>query len=96
MLSGGRGLSPTRSSAINIAENRCKMNTTIRAQADFDEIALLTDSGRRDRYDALLLSLIPDHAVRVLDIGCGLGGLTLAMARENREVVGIDPDPANC
>jgi 2-polyprenyl-3-methyl-5-hydroxy-6-metoxy-1,4-benzoquinol methylase len=61
-------------------------------QADFDEIARLADPGESgtDRYDACLLSLIPDQAVRVLDIGCGLGRLTWAIAEDNREVTGID------
>jgi 2-polyprenyl-3-methyl-5-hydroxy-6-metoxy-1,4-benzoquinol methylase len=72
------------------------MNTTERVQADFNEIALLADPGASgtDRYDAFLLSLIPEQAVRVLDIGCGLGRLTWAISRENREVVGVDLSPA--
>ena len=71
------------------------MADTARVQADFDEIALLADPGESgsDRYDQVLLSLIPNDATRVLDIGCGLGRLTLAAARAEREVTGVDLSP---
>ena len=73
---------------------RCRL-TTERVQADFDEIARLAVPGasRTDRYDRLLLSLVPAGADRVLDVGCGLGHLTWAIATRSREVVGVDISP---
>jgi ubiquinone/menaquinone biosynthesis C-methylase UbiE len=61
-------------------------------RADFDEIARLAGSGTsgQSRYDAFLLSLIPTAATRVLDVGCGMGRLTWATARGDRDVVGVD------
>jgi ubiquinone/menaquinone biosynthesis C-methylase UbiE len=69
---------------------------TEQIQSDFDEIAQLAESGGsgRDRYDAFLLSLIPTTAGRVLDVGCGLGRLTWAIAASGRHVVGVDLSPA--
>jgi ubiquinone/menaquinone biosynthesis C-methylase UbiE len=65
-------------------------------RSDFDEIARLAEPGAsgRDRYDAFLLSLIPATATRVLDVGCGLGRLTWAIAASGRSVVGVDLSPA--
>ena len=40
-----------------------------RIKADFDEIARLTDDSGTDRYEKLLLSLVPVDARRVLDSG---------------------------
>jgi ubiquinone/menaquinone biosynthesis C-methylase UbiE len=61
-------------------------------RADFDEIARLAGSGAsgQSRYDSFLLSLIPTAATRVLDVGCGMGRLTWAVARGDRDVVGVD------
>ena len=61
-------------------------------RADFDEIAQLAAAGASgmDRFDQFLLSLVPERAVRVLDVGCGLGRLTWAIAESGREVVGVD------
>lgn len=72
------------------------MSTTEQVRADFDDIALLSDAGASgtNRYDQFLLSLVPVEAVRVLDVGCGLGRLTWAIATGNREVVGVDLSPA--
>jgi len=44
-----------------------------------------------------LLAVIPAEAVRLLDIGCGAGGTSLAWrsARAGRQVIGIELDPAN-
>src|SRR5882762_6418625 len=70
------------------------MNTE-RVRNDFDQIARLSDChlGGGDRYDSFLLSLVPNDAVSVLDIGCGLGRLTLKLARHSREVTGVDLSP---
>jgi len=72
------------------------VTSTARVQADFDEIARLAEPGASsvDYYDSLLLSLIPDSAHAILDVGCGLGRLTWAMAAvANRHVVGVDLSP---
>lgn len=67
------------------------MNTD-RVRSDFDEIARLSDPHDEDtgRYDSFLLSLVPESAKSVLDIGCGMGRLTAKLATKSREVVGID------
>jgi 2-polyprenyl-3-methyl-5-hydroxy-6-metoxy-1,4-benzoquinol methylase len=64
-------------------------------RGDFDEIARLTD-GREsggDRYDAFLASLVPAGATELLEIGCGLGRLTRALASGGRTVTGMDLSP---
>jgi SAM-dependent methyltransferase len=70
------------------------MNTE-RVRNDFDEIARLSDchGGGADRYDSFLLSLVPACAASVLDVGCGLGRLTVKLAIANREVTGVDLSP---
>ena len=67
------------------------MNTE-KVRSDFDEIARVSDPHDEDtgRYDRFLLSLVPRHAKRVLDVGCGLGRLTAKLASRGRQVVGID------
>jgi 2-polyprenyl-3-methyl-5-hydroxy-6-metoxy-1,4-benzoquinol methylase len=61
---------------------------------DFDEIARLADGeSGTDRYHAFLMSLVPRHALRVLDVGCGLGGLTAELAKGDRQVTAIDLSP---
>jgi 2-polyprenyl-3-methyl-5-hydroxy-6-metoxy-1,4-benzoquinol methylase len=64
-------------------------------RSDFDEIAQLVEPGASgvDLFDHFLLSLVPERAVRVLDVGCGLGRLTWAIAAREREVVGVDLSP---
>jgi ubiquinone/menaquinone biosynthesis C-methylase UbiE len=66
-----------------------------RVQRDFDDIARLTDPHDEDtgRYDSFLLSLIPDVARKILDVGCGMGRLTTQIATADREVLGIDLSP---
>ena len=72
------------------------MSRNDRIRSDFDEIAHLAESGAsgRDRYDAFLLSLVPATAARVLDVGCGLGRVTWALATGRREVEAVDLSPA--
>ena len=67
------------------------MNTD-RVRSDFDEIARLSDPHDEDTgpYDSFLLSLVPQSAKTVLDVGCGMGRLTAKVATKSREVVGID------
>ncbi|MGI8938349.1 MAG: class I SAM-dependent methyltransferase [Iamia sp.] len=45
-------------------------------------------------YDRLLKAL-PDDCRRVLDVGCGDGLLTRALAERGLTVVALDPDPAS-
>jgi SAM-dependent methyltransferase len=62
---------------------------------DFDEIALLGephDSGA-DRYDSFLLGLVPNKARQLLDVGCGTGRLTCRLAKDERQVIGLDLSP---
>lgn len=62
---------------------------------DFDEMARLADGGetRSDRYDSFLVAQVPAGAVDVLEVGCGLGHLTTALARGKRRVTGVDLSP---
>jgi ubiquinone/menaquinone biosynthesis C-methylase UbiE len=71
------------------------VTSTAHVQSDFDEIARLAEPGASgvDYYDPFLLSLIPSDARHVLDVGCGLGRLTMAVATERRHVVGVDLSP---
>jgi SAM-dependent methyltransferase len=66
-----------------------------RVRADFDEIAGLEDASGSgtDRYDDFLLSLVPANARTVLDVGCGVGRLCRAIARPDRQIIGIDLSP---
>ena len=77
-----------------VAEVSFAMNTQ-QVRNDFDEIARLTDChvGGGERYDSFLLSLVPNDAVSILDIGCGLGRLSTKLATHNREVTGVDLSP---
>jgi len=70
------------------------MNTE-RIRNDFDQIARLSDCHAvgGDRYHSFLLSLVPVSALSVLDVGCGLGRLTVKLAIPNREVTGVDLSP---
>jgi SAM-dependent methyltransferase len=70
------------------------MNTE-RVRNDFDQIARLSDrhGGGEDRYDSFLVSLVPNDARSVLEVGCGLGRLTLKLAIANREITGVDLSP---
>ncbi len=64
-------------------------------QRDFDEIARLADGRetRTDRYDSFLAAQVPVGALDVLEVGCGLGKLTTALATAGRRVTGIDLSP---
>ncbi|MEX2284376.1 MAG: class I SAM-dependent methyltransferase [Gemmatimonadota bacterium] len=64
-------------------------------RADFDEIARLSEQfdGGSARFDALVQSLVPAEAKRVLDVGCGTGRLTVRLMQSQRECVGVDLSP---
>lgn len=81
----GRPLPRAQSSGVNPEKVR----------NDFDEIARLARDGEsgRERYDRFLLSQVPAAAVDVLEVGCGLGRLTAALAGGTRQVVGMDVSP---
>ena len=68
---------------------------TNKVREDFDEIARLADHHEIgvERYDSFLMSLVPRDAVSVLEVGCGLGRLSVKIAGETREVLGIDLSP---
>lgn len=69
------------------------MNTE-QVRNDFDEIARLSDCHLDgDRYDSFLLSRVPNDAVSILDVGCGLGRLAAKLAGPNRIVTGVDLSP---
>jgi SAM-dependent methyltransferase len=61
-------------------------------RADFDRIALAAASGDEieQLYDRTLINLIPRHCKHVLDLGCGTGRLTRAVAQRVDKVTAID------
>jgi hypothetical protein len=50
-----------------------------------------TDLGAVSHLDALLATVGPVDGLRILDIGCGEGGLTRALAKRGARVTGYDP-----
>jgi SAM-dependent methyltransferase len=48
---------------------------------------------KKDRRDDLL-SLVPEKALRILDVGCASGDLGLKMKRAGREIIGIEYEQA--
>lgn len=60
--------------------------------ATFDEEADhgLRDPSVRAAWNELLLSVLPESARTVADIGCGTGTLSVLLARQGREVTGVD------
>jgi len=64
-------------------------------QEDFDRIARLTadDTNSPGPYDAFLLEQIPPSCQSVLEVGCGTGALSRALAARGGRVVGMDLSP---
>jgi SAM-dependent methyltransferase len=42
----------------------------------------------------LVAEVLPSSPARVLDVGCGVGALSLEMARAGHDVTAVDPDPS--
>lgn len=64
-------------------------------RADFDRIARLSrgEPDVLDRYEQWLLDQAPAEIGAALDLGCGTGEFTRALARRARRVVGMDLAP---
>lgn len=65
-----------------------------RRPQDYDQGIRLLTLGRLDPLQAQIVHHLICEGVRVLEIGCGTGGLTLAMAEAGAEVVAIDISPS--
>ncbi|HYJ79119.1 MAG TPA: class I SAM-dependent methyltransferase [Longimicrobiaceae bacterium] len=69
---------------------------TLQVQADFDRIAAF-DDGRWDHsrhYHQFLLRFLPPGRESALEVGCGRGAFTRALARHFERVIAIDLSPA--
>jgi ubiquinone/menaquinone biosynthesis C-methylase UbiE len=53
--------------------------------------SIISDIGAVSHLDALLATVGPVDGLRILDIGCGEGGLTRALAKLGARVTGYDP-----
>ena len=61
---------------------------------DFDRVALSSAvNDVAQPYDRMLISLVPPTCRRLLDLGCGTGRLTRAIARRAQEVTAVDVSP---
>jgi demethylmenaquinone methyltransferase/2-methoxy-6-polyprenyl-1,4-benzoquinol methylase len=62
---------------------------------DYDRWARLLSLGQDPRWRSFLVSRIPEHATRVLDVATGTAAVAieLARARADRTVVGVDQSP---
>ena len=64
-------------------------------QSDFDRIALASPDGEvhNEHYHNFLLKQLPVHCDEVLEIGCGTGAFTRALAARSNHVLGVDLSP---
>jgi SAM-dependent methyltransferase len=69
------------------------MNTFNQAQFD-DFLAKSFDLYAQTKYKLLLDSLSTGGRLRLLNAGCGSGELSILLAAQGHDVVGIDPEPA--
>lgn len=61
------------------------------AQDNPDQAISVSDLGAKSHLDALLATVGPVTGLRVIDIGCGEGELTRAIAKLGAKVTGYDP-----
>ncbi len=68
---------------------------TARVQADFDRIALLSDTGwnHNTHYHGYLLGHVPTHCTWALDVGCGTGSFSRLLATRSDRVLALDLSP---
>jgi 2-polyprenyl-3-methyl-5-hydroxy-6-metoxy-1,4-benzoquinol methylase len=67
-------------------------NSADKVRNDFDRIARLTadEADHVGPYDAFIFELIPADCVHVLEVGCGTGRFSRALAARGHRVTGID------
>ncbi len=74
---------------------RCERSTPWRndfqAEPDIMTEPSIRDLGALSHLDALLATVGPVAGLRILDIGCGEGGLSRALAKLGAHVTGYDP-----
>lgn len=58
-----------------------------------EEFSFWAETFEQDRYDRVL-RVLPQRADRILDAGCGSGGVSLRLANHGRHVVGTDDSPS--
>ena len=71
------------------------MKKTTDVRNDFDEIARISerDGDPHSVYDGFLLRQVPPSADRLLEVGCGTGTFSRALADRGHSVVAIDLSP---
>lgn len=70
------------------------LQNAARLRDEFDRIALLTpDRPEGGRYEKRLLRYVPQPCESALDIGCGTGSLSRALALRTAHVVAVDLSP---